>query len=286
MIDLKHLFDLKHFSRISSDPSRSAASPALAAPLRLVLGACLLGLSLFSGRVLANIYGFVDAQGVSHFATEPVDARYKLFLRGDPSRSPDAAPAGPGSPALLRHLSQHPNLKKFEPLIQRAGDEFAIDPALIKAIMAAESGFRPDAVSPKGAVGLMQVMPSTAESYGLQADAQQTLEEKLTDPGTNIRLGARYLRDLNKLFSHDQDLVLAAYNAGQGAVRQYNNSIPPYPETLNYVQVVTQFLHLYRATPARTKRGPTVFTRSAAGGQRIYMSLPGRRDVPASPPAR
>ncbi|MEF8700259.1 MAG: lytic transglycosylase domain-containing protein [Candidatus Accumulibacter sp. UW20] len=247
---------------------------------------CLLALSLFCERSLANIYGFVDGQGVSHFATEPVDARYKIFLRSDSSRSPDAAPAGPGSPALLRYLSQHPNLKKFEPLIQRAGDEFDIDPALLKAIMAAESGFKPDAVSPRGAVGLMQVMPATAASYGLQADAQQTLEEKLTDPRTNIRLGARYLRDLNKLFPSDQDLVLAAYNAGQGAVRQYNNRIPPYPETLNYVQVVTQFLHLYRVPLARKKTGPTVFTRSAAGSQRIYLTLPGRRDVPGPPPAR
>lgn len=246
----------------------------------------LLALGLLSGSALASIYGYVDEQGVAHFAIERLDARYKPFLLGDPTRTPLSELAGPGKPALLRYLSQHPNLKKFEPLIKRASDEFSVDPALLKAIMAAESGFNPEAVSPKGAIGLMQVMPSTAESYGLQADRQQTLEQKLTDPRTNIRLGARYLRDLSRMFPNEQPLVLAAYNAGQGAVQQHRNTIPPYPETLNYVQVVSQFLQLYQAGPVRLKAASMVFTRSAAGSQRIYLTLPGRRDIPSPPSDR
>ena len=214
-------------------------------PLLLLGRAFLLALGLLSGSAAASIYGYIDEHGAAHFATEQLDARYKLFLLGDASLSSAAAPAGPGKPELLRRLSQHPNLKKFDRLIRLASNEFAVDPALLKAIMAAESAFDPDALSPKGAIGLMQIMPSTAGQYGLQADAQQTLEEKLTNPKTNIRLGARYLRDLFRMFPNEPHLVLAAYNAGQGAVHQHNNRIPPYAETRTYVQVETQLLKLW-----------------------------------------
>ena len=83
----------------------------------------------------------------------------------------------------------------------------------------------------------MQVMPLTAERYGLLGDKNKSLEKKLRDPKTNIRLGARYLADLFKLFPRQPSLVLASYNAGEGAVQQYNNKIPPYPETRGYVQL-------------------------------------------------
>jgi len=280
--------------------SQTAASPVLARPQQLraagdgrrcwptLLCGVLLALSLGlrPASAVANIYGYVDEQGIAHFATEQVDSRYKLFLRGDASRTSLSALAGPGKPELLRYLSQHPNLKKFEPLIKRASDEFAVDAALLKAVMAAESGFNPDAVSPKGAIGLMQVMPATAEQYGLQADRQNSLEEKLADPKTNIRIGARYLRDLGRIFPNEQQLVLAAYNAGQGAVQQHRNRIPPYPETMNYVQLVTQFHQLYQGSALAGKATPSIFTRSAAGGQRIYMKLPGRRDLPETAQVR
>jgi soluble lytic murein transglycosylase-like protein len=132
-------------------------------------------------------------------------------------------------------------------LLKVASNEFSVEPALLKAVMAAESGFNPGAISPKGAIGLMQVMPATAERYGLQGDRNKSIEQKLADPETNIRLGARYLRDLSRRFPNQQELVLASYNAGEGAVQQYKNQIPPYPETRNYVQLVTQFYQLYQA---------------------------------------
>ena len=140
---------------------------------------CMLALGIVSASAQASIYGYIDDQGAAHFATEKMDARYQLFLQGNQLHSSDLT-TGPAKPALLRYLSEHPNLKKFEPLLRLASDEFAVDPALLKAVMAAESGFNPGAISPKGAIGLMQLMPATAERYGLQGDKNKTVEQKLT----------------------------------------------------------------------------------------------------------
>ena len=200
----------------------------------------------------ADIYMFIDKDGVKNFSNVKLDARYKPFVFGDSEsaasqQSTDVA-AAPIKTAVLRSLSQHPNLKKYEPILAQAARDFAVDLALLKAVMAAESRFNPAAVSRKGAIGLMQVMPATAQRYGLYADNAQTLQQKLHDPETNIRLGARYLRDLQNMFPSRQELILASYNAGEGAVQKYNNQIPPYPETRNYVQIVTQFYQLYKTT--------------------------------------
>lgn len=241
------------------------------------------GLGFASSNALADIYGYTDAQGGAHFSTEKLDERYQLFLRGDkPFDSSAAAAAGPIAidPALVRYLAEHPNLEKFELLMKQAGKEFSIEPALLKAVMAAESGFNPDAVSPKGAIGLMQIMPATAERYGLRHDKAKSIAQKLADPKTNIRIGARYLRDLHKLFPNQLQLILASYNAGEGAVKKYKNTIPPYPETRNYVQVVNQFYELYK--PDFLGTGVTVFSGSSTDSKRIVMTIPGRRNTPAS----
>lgn len=240
--------------------------------------ALVVGLGHASAR--ANIYGYIDEQGAAHLATEKVDSRYQLFLQGRQIDSSDLATIGPAKPELLRYLSQHPNVKKFEPLLKAASERFAVDAALLKAVMAAESGFNPDAVSPKGAIGLMQVMPATAERYGLQGDKGRTIEQKLADPETNIRLGARYLRDLRRMFPHRQELVLASYNAGEGAVQQYGNQIPPYPETRNYVQLVTQIYQLYQPKAATGRLSATVSSGRGYNARRIYMTIPGRRNLP------
>ena len=239
-------------------------------PFRLLFS---LSLLFAAPHVSAAIYGFIDAAGVAHFATEQVDSRYQLFLRGNlpgTPGAPSAEQAGPAKPELLRYLAKHPNLKKYEPLL--------------KAVMAAESAFNPEAVSPKGAIGLMQIMPDTAARYGVQGDEKQSIEQKLADPATNIRLGARHLQTLSRLFANQRDLVLAAYNAGEGAVHQYKNQIPPYPETRNYVQLVSQFEQLYRdsVAPARVAL-PNGFKLLAGGGvrdRRIVITLQGRRTPP------
>jgi soluble lytic murein transglycosylase-like protein len=245
-------------------------------------GALLCGLMLacVTHVARADIFGYIDAEGNAHFSAEQLDERYQVFMRGDgPFDSRElAAPQPQSAPAnaMQQYLSQHPNLKKYEPLLTQAAHEFKVELPLLKAVMAAESGFNPGAVSPKGAVGLMQVLPATAERYGLQGDYRKSVADKLADPKTNIRVGARYLRDLMRLFPDQLALVLASYNAGEGAVQKYRNRIPPYPETRNYVKLVTQFYHLYKPEPA----GPGT---AAAGSGRVYMTIPGRANLPTRP---
>ena len=261
--------------------TRPTSLPALL--LSLALG---LGLGLATARAHADIYGYIDPDGNAHFAVEPIDARYRLFMRGDGAF--DSSKIGRGMPSvkasnspMMRYLGTHPNLKKYEAIVNQAASDFMLEPALLKAIMAAESGFNPNAVSPKGAIGLMQIMPATAQRYGLQADKKRTLNQKLSDPGINIRLAARYLRDLKNMFPERPELAVASYNAGEGAVQKYQNQIPPYPETRNYVQLVAQFYQMYApgqdiaGTPRIGSTGPTGPIR------RVSMVIPGARSVSA-----
>jgi soluble lytic murein transglycosylase-like protein len=274
---------------------RHAFRRAPGAP-RAALAAAAVVLSLFGGAARADVYGYIDAQGSPHFATEKLDERYQLFLKGDEpfdsARLPEKAPATAGAtaaatvkPALARYLSENANLKKYEPLLKGAAREFSVDPALLKAVMAAESGFDTMAVSPKGAIGLMQVMPATAERYGLQADRNRSVAEKLHDPKINIRLAARYLRDLGKMFPDQLHLVLASYNAGEGAVQKYRNTVPPYEETRNYVKLVTSFHKVYDPAPVPAARASAVGVATApgaAGGgdpRRVFMTIPGRGNM-------
>lgn len=220
----------------------------------------------------ADIYGYVDEQGISHFSAEKLDANYKLWSKSALG-SVEQESADRQSGAQPARFTQHPNLKKYEPLLKLASLEFAVELHLLKAVMAAESGFNPDAVSPKGAIGLMQVMPATAQRYGLAGDKKKSLEQKLRDPKTNIRLGARYLSDLAKRFPGQRDLVIASYNAGEGAVRQYKNAIPPYAETRNYVQLVSELYRVYQ--PKLTvNNGRAMALRDVAnGGKRLRLTI-------------
>ncbi|AMO95877.1 transglycosylase SLT domain protein [Collimonas fungivorans] len=255
-----------------------------------LLTATLLTFALLTtvGSARADIFGYIDADGMGHFSTEKLDNRYQLFMRGDGFFDSSQLAAGGAKPLdqklrdspLFRYLSQHPNLKKYEALVDQAAQEFALEPALLKAVMAAESGFNPAAVSPKGAIGLMQIMPATAERYGLTGDSKKPVEKKLTDPRTNIRLGARYLRDLLKLYPAQQELVIASYNAGEGAVQKYNNKVPPYAETRNYVQLVRQFYQLYQ--PAFAQSAASTNAGGKPGLNRIRLVIPGRSNMPAA----
>jgi len=129
------------------------------------------------------------------------------------------------------------NQKRYAPHIERIARQNKLEPALVHAVISAESGYNPRAVSPKGAMGLMQLMPGTARRFGVQ-DA--------FDPVSNIKGGARYLRVLLDQFKNIK-LVLAAYNAGENAVIRYRNNIPPYDETRTYVFRVINFYLYYRA---------------------------------------
>ena len=243
--------------------------------------AVLLASCLLSSVARADVYGYVDAQGDTYLSTEALDDRYQLFIKGDDvfdssQRTPAAVEPEPVRTRLFKVLTEHPNLKKFEAVLASAAAEFDVDLALMKAMMAAESGFNPAAVSPKGAIGLMQIMPATAKRYGLVGDAKNSIQQKLADPKTNVRLAARYLRELTALFPDQQALVIASYNAGEGAVQKYRNTIPPYPETRNYVRLVTQFYQFY-VPQVSALAGVT----EAAGTGRIHLTIPGRSNMPA-----
>ncbi len=157
---------------------------------------------------------------------------------------------------LIAFFEVSPSYKQVQHHLREASRVHGIDYELLKALIATESGFDPAAVSPKGAVGLMQVLPATAQRYGVsgrpQADAWR---RKLTDPRTNIRAGARYLRYLLDLFPGQLDLALAAYNAGEGAVQRAGNRIPNYRETRNYVQTVMQLYALLKPPVAAARQG-------------------------------
>ena len=222
----------------------------------------------------ADIYGYVDEQGISHFSAEKLDANYKLWSKSALG-SVELEPADRQNRPQPSRLTQHPNLKEYEPLLKLASLEFAVELHLLKAVMAAESGFNPDAVSPKGAIGLMQVMPATAQRYGLAGDKKKSLEQKLRDPKTNIRLGARYLSELAKMFPGQRDLVIASYNAGEGAVRQHKNAIPPYAETRNYVQLVSELYQVYQPKLAANKGRAMALRDVASGGKRLRLTISG-----------
>jgi hypothetical protein len=201
----------------------------------------------------------VDAGGVAHFAPEKVDERYELFFRGGESfdtanevGTPRAvAVPSSSSRKLIAFFEVSPSYKLVKHHLREASRVHNIDYELLKAVIATESGFDPRAVSPKGAVGLMQIMPATAERYGVTGDRKTPLQKKLTDPKVNIKTGARYLRFLIDLFPGRLELALAAYNAGEGAVQRAGNKIPNFRETQNYVKTVMQLYGMLKP-PAMT----------------------------------
>ena len=210
----------------------------------------------------ADVWGYVDETGTARIASTQLDERYRLFFKGGASiDAPDPATvaatqaraAFDNLPAT-RRLRAHRNAERFQPLIDRHAMLQRVDPALVKAIIAVESSFEPGAVSPKGAVGLMQIIPGTGERYGVTADATRTVEQKLRDPAVNLSVGTRYLRDLLALFADDLELALAAYNAGEQAVQRYGNVVPPFAETQAYVKLVRQFHASYRPPPPAPTR--------------------------------
>ncbi len=146
--------------------------------------------------------------------------------------------------SLPLRLDSKEEIARYNATIWSIAEKYGIDPALVLAVIKSESDFDAYAVSDKGALGLMQLMPETAYEMGV-AD--------ILDPRENIEGGTRYLKFLLGMFEGDLDRSLAAYNAGQGAVTKYGD-IPPYQETQEYVRRVRHFYGLYRgrATPART----------------------------------
>jgi soluble lytic murein transglycosylase-like protein len=205
--------------------------------LKTLLAAFLCGLC---AQAAAEIWGFVDENGVAHLASYQVDHRYYLFRKSPPRAEPEAPAAEAAVPAEPPNPASAALRRKYAPLVAAVAREFGLDAALLHAVIAVESAYNANARSHKGAVGLMQLMPGTAERYAVK---------NIWDPRENLRGGARYLRDLLALFNHDLALALAAYNAGEGAVAKAGNRIPPYAETLNYVPRVLAHYEYYRLRP-------------------------------------
>lgn len=194
----------------SSRRGRAAAFVALAT-LLVLAGA---------GRAEAQavLYRYVDERGVVHFTDTPADARWaKVSLRK------------PMGPSIDRKRPSD-----YDPVIQRTARMHGLPPALVKAVIRAESNFDPAARSHKGAIGLMQLMPGTAREMGVE-DPWEAEE--------NVRGGTRYLRTMVNRYG-DVKLALAAYNAGPDAVDRYGG-VPPYRETQEYVQRVLAYYRKY-----------------------------------------
>jgi soluble lytic murein transglycosylase-like protein len=220
------------------------------------------------GNERQTVYVCVDEVGHTYQMSQPVAAKLASF---DCSVRTEAAPvvsprSSYGQPAPPRRYADDATLasiqtaaldvprivaakpvgrsrssQSFDALIVSSAQQFKHDPLLLKAIIHVESAFNQAAISHKGAIGLMQIMPATGKRFGVE-DPQRDL----LGPATNIHVGARYLRILRDMFGERLELAVAAYNAGEGAVMRYGQRIPPYPETQAYVQRVMATYRSYR----------------------------------------
>lgn len=174
----------------------------------------------------AEIFKYEDFDGRITLTDRPMKGPHKLVWRsGTGQRSNRGATSFNARQYQL-------NKVRFSAMIDEVASRNQLHPELLHAVIRAESAYDPRAVSSAGAVGLMQLMPETAKRYGVR---------NRRDPASNLDGGARYLRDLMQLFEHDVKLALAAYNAGENAVVEHGNRIPPFAETRHYVSKVLKY---------------------------------------------
>jgi soluble lytic murein transglycosylase-like protein len=184
----------------------------------------MIGLPLVAG---ADIYKYVDKYGRIHLTDRPSHDGYKRLVKTWKG----------WSEAHVAYRNMESNRKRFSPAINRTALHHRLPPALLHAVITAESAYDPDARSNAGAVGLMQLMPGTALRYGVR---------NRRDPAANVLGGTRYLKDLLGMFENNLVLALAAYNAGEQAVINHGNQIPPYQETKTYVRRVLKYYNDYK----------------------------------------
>lgn len=200
--------------------------PVALSALSLVLSLCAAAAATAAGSTTPDF---------TAYRLTPVLPSAVLLSAPEPAQVSATEPRRPSSAAI--RLAGMP----FSKLIEGAAREASLDPALVHAVIAVESGYNPAARSPKGALGLMQVLPATALRYGIKNAA--------LSPAANLRAGTRYLSELMTLFDQRLELVLAAYNAGEGAVLRYGQRIPPFRETQQYVPAVLARYREWRDPP-------------------------------------
>lgn len=219
-----------------STPLARGRRGAFSVSVMMRLSAYLIGAAfvLGAGGANADIYSFVDAQGITHYTNVPSDSRYQFLLAtpAEKTQSGDAYNA-----AMLARSAQ------YDAIIEKVAAAASVEPDLLRAVIVVESGFNARAVSKRGAAGLMQLMPETARLFGAT---------DRFDPKQNIRAGARYLESLLTRYDNDIRLALAAYNAGEDAVDRCGRCIPPYRETQAYVPKVWRVYQTLLGQPEAT----------------------------------
>lgn len=197
---------------------------------------CLYGFSigLCATTSAADIYRSENPDGTVRYASQPLDASYTLYPTDDPA----------ATSVVHSHSGESAAAEKptpLAPLIRQFARKHAVDEALVRAVIEVESNFNPRALSAKGAMGAMQLMPATAARYGVT---------HRTDPAQNVEAGVRYLKDLLARHHGNVVLALASYNAGEGSVAKYDRRIPPYKETMLYIPAVLTRLQAVRNSPS------------------------------------
>lgn len=203
-----------------------------------------------------DFYKYRDAKGVVHYSDQPLKGEVKLLWShksiasiGELSIYNARNITHPTSPGGWNAAKYKQNLVLYTPIIDEAASKVKLRPELLHAIVKAESGYDPNALSKAGARGLMQLIPETAQRYGVT---------KINDPSQNVNGGARYLRDLLEMFNFDLTLALAAYNSGENNVKKYGNQIPPFPETQEYVKKVLEFYSENRIQSASREKSASL----------------------------
>jgi soluble lytic murein transglycosylase-like protein len=181
-----------------------------------------------------KIYTYVDADGLRHYTDVPDNNRYRLLILSPKDRT---VSGDRYDSMLLAKAGQ------YDSIIEKAAISASVEPNLLRAVIVVESGFNSRAVSKRGAMGLMQLMPATAIRFGASNPY---------DPRENVRAGARYLKFLIDRFGQDVRLALAAYNAGEEAVARNGGQIPPFTETMAYVPRVMKIYSMLREQPRAT----------------------------------
>ena len=201
---------------------------------RLQLLVSALALGAVAQPALADIYMFKDDKGVVHFTNIPQgDKRFRL-VRKEAGTPPLTSAAG--LPQYM--LPTEEMIRRYSAIVESVSRTHGVESALVHAVISAESGYNPSAISRAGARGIMQLMPDTARRFGV---------ENVMDPAQNIHGGVKYLRELLKMFNGNKELALAAYNAGENAVIRAGHRVPNYAETVNYVPKVLAFYRKFQS---------------------------------------